>query len=165
MTLAPSKALSLAAGLILMASDPSFAQGGPPTAPQTRTATVRIAGTVRDETNAIPLPGIPVEVTDTKQTVYTDVDGRYVVDVPPGEHTLSVSMDGYQARTVNVTAGTQNIVLDIALTMNRFAQTVEVTAAAIDVPTSTRGSDDRAQAGVGHHRQRGLPGNEEQRRW
>ncbi len=152
MTLVPSKVLSLALGLCFLASNPLFAQGGSTSAQQTRTssATIRIAGTVRDETNAIPLPGIPVEVTDTMQTAYTDVDGRYVVDVAPGEHTISVAMEGYQTRAINVTAATQNLVLDIALTMNRFAQSVEVTAAAIDVPTSTAEAQliERRQASV-----------------
>ena len=45
------------------------------------------SGVVRDETNAIALPGVPVEVVDTKEVVYTDVDGRYVLQVPPGKHT------------------------------------------------------------------------------
>lgn len=47
--------------------------------------TVRVTGIVRDEANAIPLPGIPVEVVDTKEVVYTDVDGRYVVELAPGD--------------------------------------------------------------------------------
>jgi hypothetical protein len=93
---------------------------------------------VRDEANAIALPGIPVEVTDTRQTVYTDVDGKYVLDVAPGEHELTVTMEGYQPKTIRVVAGDErNIVLNIALTMNRFATTVEVTGRVLDVPTST----------------------------
>ena len=39
---------------------------------------VRVTGVVRDESNAITLPGLPVEVVGADQTVYTDVDGRYV---------------------------------------------------------------------------------------
>ncbi len=103
-----------------------------------RTSTVRVSGTVRDEANAIPLPGIPVEVVGTTQTVYTDVDGRYVLDVTPGEHQIRVSMEGYQPKTVNVTAADQrNVVVDVGLTMARFQEAVTVTASAIDVPTST----------------------------
>ena len=44
---------------------------------------VRVTGVVRDESNNITLPGLPVEVTGG-ETVYTDVDGRYVVDLIPG---------------------------------------------------------------------------------
>ena len=46
---------------------------------------VRVTGVVRDESNAITLPGIPVEVVGTGQTVYTDVDGRYVLDLAAGQ--------------------------------------------------------------------------------
>ena len=36
--------------------------------------TVRVVGVVRDETNAIALPGVPVEVAELKEVAYTDVD-------------------------------------------------------------------------------------------
>ena len=35
----------------------------------------------------------------------TDIDGKYVVDVTPGDHQLKVSMDAYEARTITVTTG------------------------------------------------------------
>jgi hypothetical protein len=135
------RATVLAALLLVLAAVPVFAQSGS-SSPTPRSSgaptTVRIAGIVRDEANAIALPGIPVEIADTRQTVYTDVDGRYVVDVPPGDHELTVSMEGYQRKTIKVTAGDQkNIVLDVALTMTRFAESVEVTGRLLDVPTST----------------------------
>jgi hypothetical protein len=127
--------------LCLVGKVPVFAQSGSsPQTPRTRSSSnsVRIAGVVRDDANAIALPGIPVEVSDTKQTVYTDVDGRYVLDVAPGEHELTVTMEGYQPKTIKVVAGEErNVVLNIALTMNRFATSVEVTGRALDVPTST----------------------------
>jgi TonB-dependent receptor-like protein/carboxypeptidase family protein len=99
---------------------------------------VRIVGVVRDETNAIPLPGIPVEVVDTKEVVYTDVDGRYVVQVPPGSHQIKVVMDGYQEKLLNVQTGAERtMTFDVGLTMVRFAETVTVTAQAVDVQTSS----------------------------
>ena len=62
-----------------------------PAVPAWAQQTVRIVGTVRDETNAIALPGTPVEVVDTKEVVYTDVDGQYILNVPPGTHPAAVS--------------------------------------------------------------------------
>ena len=38
------------------------------------------------------------------EVVYTDVDGRYVLEVPPGKHQLKVLLDGYQERLINVEA-------------------------------------------------------------
>ena len=43
---------------------------------------VRVTGVVRDESNNITLPGLPVEVVGG-ETVYTDVDGRYVLELGP----------------------------------------------------------------------------------
>jgi hypothetical protein len=99
---------------------------------------VRITGVVRDQANAIALPGVPVEVVETKEVVYTDVDGRYVVQVPPGKHQIRVSMDGYEPRMVDVEAGDQRVVnVDVGLTMTRFAETVTVVGRATDVETSS----------------------------
>jgi hypothetical protein len=127
---------TLTAALLMSIAGPVFAQGV--TAARTATHTVRVTGIVRDETNAIALPGIPVEVVDTKEVVYTDVDGRYVVELTPGDHEIKVTMDGYQPKTIKLTAADQRTVsLDVGLAMSRFAETVTVTGQAIDVPTST----------------------------
>ena len=66
---------------------------------------VRVVGTVRDETNAIALPGTPVEVVGTSQVVYTDVDGRYVLNLPAGTHQIKVALDGYQEKLVSIDNG------------------------------------------------------------
>jgi hypothetical protein len=101
-------------------------------------ASVRVVGTVRDDTNAIPLPGVPIEVVGTADIVYTDVDGRYVVDVPPGTHQLRIAVDGYQERLLSVAADAgRTLTADVGLTMTRFAETVTVTAATLDVATSS----------------------------
>ena len=107
----------------------------------TASQTVRVTGAVRDESNAITLPGLPVEVVGTGQTVYTDVDGRYVIDLRPGTYQLKVAMEGYQEKLVNldVPANTRSITADIGLTMAKFAETVEVTAQApLDAVTSSQ---------------------------
>ena len=76
-----------------------------PAVPAWAQQTVRIVGTVRDETNAIALPGTPVEVVGTGHVVYTDVDGRYILTVPPGTHQVKVVLDGYQEKLVSITTG------------------------------------------------------------
>jgi outer membrane receptor protein involved in Fe transport len=102
---------------------------------------VRVSGVVRDESNAITLPGLPVEVVGTGQTVYTDVDGRYVLDLPAGSYKLKVSMEGYQERviTLELSGSERNVTADVGLTMAKFAETVTVTAAApLDAVTSSQ---------------------------
>ena len=96
---------------------------------------------MRDETNAIALPGVPVEVVDSKEVVYTDVDGRYVLEVPPGAHTLKIALEGYQERTLTLEATSERtMTADVGLTMAKFAETVTVIAQAVDLQTLVCGS-------------------------
>jgi hypothetical protein len=123
-------ACAIPAATPLAARTQQSAQAGP---------TVRVIGVVRDETNSIPLPGVPVEVVGTTQVVYTDVDGRYILDLPAGMHQIKVLMEGYRERLLNVTAnpGERTMTADIGLTMSGFAETVTVVAQAVDVATSS----------------------------
>jgi outer membrane receptor protein involved in Fe transport len=109
-----------------------------PAVPAWAQQTVRIVGTVRDETNAIALPGTPVEVVGTTHVVYTDVDGRYILNVPPGSYQVKVALDGYQEKLVNLATGAERTVtLDIGIVMSRFAETVNVTGQSVDAETSS----------------------------
>jgi hypothetical protein len=101
--------------------------------------TVRVSGVVRDQANAITLPGVPVEVTGTTNVVYTDVDGRYLIELAPGKHELKVMMEGYQPATVQVdTTGPERAVnADVGLMMTKFAETVTVTADFVSAETSS----------------------------
>jgi outer membrane receptor protein involved in Fe transport len=118
---------ALLLGLMVLSAVPASAQQN-----------VRVVGTVRDETNAIALPGTPVEVVGTSQVVYTDVDGRYILTLPPGSRQLKVVLDGYQEKLVTVQAGTERTVtVDIGIVMNRFAETVNVSGQAVDAETSS----------------------------
>lgn len=90
---------------------------------------VRVVGVVRDEFNAITLPGVPVEVVGSAEVVYTDVDGRYALELAPGAYELKVLMDGYQTRVLklDVPGDRGTIQVDVGLSMTRFAETVTVT--------------------------------------
>lgn len=92
---------------------------------------VRVTGVVRDDSNNITLPGVPVEVSGG-DTVYTDIDGRYVLDLAPGSYELKAAMEGYETLTVKVEVppGSRAIDANMGLTMSRFAETVTVTGTA-----------------------------------
>ena len=124
------KSTAALALLALLAAAPALAQNG--------SHTVRVSGTVRDDMNALPLPGIPVELVGTGHVVYTDVDGRYVLDLPPGTHQVKVAMDGYQEKTITVRVnGQRTIIADVGLSMAGYSETVMVTADAIPAQTSS----------------------------
>jgi hypothetical protein len=146
-----ARGMLLACALGLLPTAAASAQDGAQVAPAPRSGqTVRVVGTVKDETNAIALPGVPVEVVGTNQTVYTDVDGRYVLQVPPGKHQIKVVMEGYQEKLLNIDAADRMITADVGLTMARFAETVTVTAQAIELATSSAEAQliDRKQSSV-----------------
>jgi hypothetical protein len=101
--------------------------------------TVRVTGVVRDEQNAMTLPGVSVTVASTKEVLITDVDGRYVANLPPGKHQLRITMDGYQDRVIEVDLSDgRTVTADVSLPMTRFAEEVTVTATANDAVTSTQ---------------------------
>ncbi len=127
------RALLLA--LLVCLAQPASAQQAPP-ADADRLTTV--VGTVRDEQNAIALPGVTVEVVGTPDLAVTDVDGRYALRLRPGTYELKVAMDGYQGRSVRLTVGTERTLqVDVPLSMNRFAEEVTVTADVIEAETSS----------------------------
>lgn len=153
----------LLAALCLVAAGPAHAgnaaQDGAQVAPapaapaaaRRGAQTVRVTGVVRDQANAIALPGVPVEVVGSSQVVYTDVDGRYLLQLPPGKHQIKVLLQGYDEKTINVDAAQERTIsMDVGLTMARFAETVTVMGTAIDVVTSSAEAQliERKQASV-----------------
>lgn len=112
---------------------------GSSAAPRTAAASrVRVTGRVLDQGNAIPLPGVPVEVVGSSTVVYTDVDGRYVIDLPAGSHELKVSMGGYRTRTLRVDARPgAPLTADVGLSMEGFSEQVTVAADVTDANSST----------------------------
>jgi hypothetical protein len=101
---------------------------------------IRVTGIVRDDANSMTLPGLAVEVVGG-QTVFTDVDGRYVLELTPGTYQIKVVMDGYQEKVLNleVTTAARVMTVDIGMAMAKFAETVTVTAQApLDAVTSSQ---------------------------
>ncbi|MPY86362.1 MAG: TonB-dependent receptor [Luteitalea sp.] len=101
-------------------------------------ATVRVAGQVLDSQNAVPLPGVTVELVNSEIVAYTDVDGKYVLDVPAGTHEVKVTLDGYkeQVLRVNADAGAP-VDVDVSLTMAGFTEQVTVTADVVEGSASS----------------------------
>ena len=93
----------------------------------------QVAGVVRDSFNAMTLPGAPVTVVATNEVVYSELDGAFSLSLPAGSHEIRVSFSGYEevVVSVDVQAGATTRV-DVALTMERFAEEVVVTGEAIE---------------------------------
>jgi len=117
-------------------------------------AQARITGVVRDQLNAIPLPGVTVEALNGVEVVgvtHTDVDGHYLMLLPTGDYILRISIDGYQPKTVRVTAGAGEVEkVDVSVPTLKYAEEVTVTADVTDASTSTDAAQQvlRRNAGV-----------------
>ncbi len=98
----------------------------------------RAAGVVIDQTNAITLPGVPVESVGTPYVAYTDLDGRYNLELPVGGHRLRISLGGYADQLVDVKIVPGAVTeVQVSLTTNVFAEEVAVVAATLDAQSST----------------------------
>ena len=107
-------------------------------APGAAQDTGRVAGVVIDQTNAITLPGVPVEAVGTTCISYTDLDGRYDLELPAGGHQLRIALGGYAEQLVNIEVVPGGVTeVQVSLTTNRFAEEVAVVAATLEAQSST----------------------------
>jgi hypothetical protein len=96
------------------------------------TASGSLRGTATDQQGAV-LPGVSISVSSATvpgvRTATTDERGEFrVVDLPPGEYTLTAELDGFARFTrtpIAVSAGL-NLMLDIAMSVAAVAETVDV---------------------------------------
>lgn len=86
----------LLAGLLLVAMQ-SMAQTG--------SENMTITGTVTDQKDGAPIPGVAVHLVKTLRAVQTDANGSFSILVPAGKSThLSFSVVGYIAREITVSS-------------------------------------------------------------
>lgn len=114
---------------LLLQAAPSSGQSEP---------TGKIVGHVVDEYNAMTLPMAPVELVSTGEVMYTDLDGKFTIDVPAGTHQIKVTFSGYQEKTIDVEVASGQITeVDIILGLEKYQEKVTVTASAIHAQTDT----------------------------
>ncbi|HWB63888.1 MAG TPA: TonB-dependent receptor plug domain-containing protein, partial [Chitinophagales bacterium] len=89
--------------------------------------TVEVKGTVTDADSKEPLAGAVIRIDKVKSKM-TDAAGKFVVDVPEGEHEMHVSYIGYKTnkQTITVKAG-DKIDLKIELKSSTLELTQVVT--------------------------------------
>ena len=90
----------------------------------------RVAGTVNDGEFSEPLAFANVVVKGTTIGTTSDFDGKYVLDLDPGNYTLVFSFVGYDTLEITdvlITAG-QETALDVTLTTNSLDEVVITTS-------------------------------------
>ncbi len=123
----PSRWLPVALAAIFFAALPISA------AAAVSEETGQVSGVIRDDFNAFGLPAAPITVVETGAIAYSELDGQFTLTLPIGPHELRVGFSGYEDVTVSVevVAG-ETTRLDVALTMERFAEEVVVTGEVIE---------------------------------
>ncbi len=71
----------------------------------------RVTGQITD-TNGEPLYGASIIVEGTSIGTTTDIDGKYQISVPAGQHNLEISYTGFQKTVLPVTSTRMNAVLE-----------------------------------------------------
>lgn len=69
-----------------------------------------VTGIVTDETNE-PIIGAVVKIPDTTLGVTTDIDGRYMIEIPTGKTELEFSFLGYEPQLISITGNVINVKL------------------------------------------------------
>ena len=64
----------------------------------------RISGVLTDEATNAPLIGVAVTVKNTTIGTFTDLDGKYSIEIPGDKATLVYSYIGYESKEVDVTS-------------------------------------------------------------
>ncbi len=81
--------------------------------------TGKIGGTITDDKNGEPLPGVNIYLSETQLGSVTDANGHFVIlNIPPGEYTLNIQMIGY----TNVIVQDVPVYIDQTTTINRQLQ-------------------------------------------
>ena len=97
-----------------------------------------ITGSVYDSQSGNVVRGASVAVTQTKQTVTTDMDGKYALKLPPGKYKLNVSAEGYFDQPVeeaDVTARRTNYIDLVLVPKTVLSEKVVVTADTVQTAT------------------------------
>lgn len=75
-----------------------------------------ITGTVTDNADGTPLPGVTVKVTGTKLGTQTTADGKYSLNVPSSATSLEFSYLGYATQTVTISGNSVDVILQTDVT-------------------------------------------------
>jgi hypothetical protein len=65
-------------------------------------ASVRLSGRVVDNKNNLPIAGATIQIIPVNQSTSTNVEGRYSITIPAGEHVLSFRYVNYEEKLVDL---------------------------------------------------------------
>ena len=99
----------------------------------------RYSGSVRAADQPVPGATITAHQGETKVTAFTDENGRFQMNLPPGDWNVQVEMFEFTSASEKVTAGSKPIIKDWTLEMPRLDQRAGATAPATPAPAPAGG--------------------------
>ncbi len=75
---------------------------------------VRLSGSVT-ETNGEPIPFASVYIEGSTRGTTANIEGKYALDLEPGNYKIVFRFIGYKLKTENVTIGQQPVILDVKM--------------------------------------------------
>ena len=81
-------------------------------------AQVELRGNVTDEKTGDPLTGVNVIILDTGLGAATDIDGNYILTLPPNAKTLQFSYTGYQTKEITGITVNENEVKELSVNLS-----------------------------------------------
>jgi len=90
--------------LVLLLGKMSFVNG----------ISVRLSGSVT-ETNGEPIPFASVYIEGSTRGTTANIEGKYALDLEPGNYKIVFRFIGYKLKTENVTIGQQPVILDVKM--------------------------------------------------
>ena len=82
---------------------------------------VKMSGTVIDATNNMPLHGAIIFFSDLHKTLQTDIDGKYSLSIPVGEHAMKITFPGFLENSKSL-----RVLSDGTLTVEMFDKAINV---------------------------------------
>src|SRR6266487_5312400 len=93
-----------------------------------------VSGTVSNQDDGLPLPGVTITVMETSKHFITDAKGKYTLSIPNGKAKIVFSYAGYSTQTMDVN---NRSVINVAL-ISSTKQLTDVVVTALGITKEKR---------------------------
>ena len=85
-----------------------------------------VMGTILSDSTGQPLSGVSIKLKGTSMGTYTDVDGKFNLQIPDGGGILIISSIGYESQEIRVTSSTSAVHLRLKVSATKLNEIVIV---------------------------------------
>lgn len=85
-----------------------------------------ISGTVTEAETSEPLPGASILIKGTRTGTYTDIDGKFSIEIPSDDATLEISYIGFQQQSIRIDGKTDKYDVELLPDANMLEEMVVI---------------------------------------